>query len=75
MIEAALSTKNDLGEELQYSNTCQGRYEGQGINASPLKQKSMLISYLVIQPISESAMGSLRTGFQKAGRRSHDQIR
>ena len=31
------------------------------------------LRYLLIQPISESAMGSLRAGFKKAGQRSHDQ--
>ena len=77
--------ENDLGKEFKYSSTCeniralsrqvcQGRHKGQSINVSSIKLKSMLMSYLEIQPIFESAMVSLRAAFKKAGRRFYDQI-
>lgn len=85
MIKATFSIGNDLGEESKYSSICQdiralsrqicqGRYEGQNTNVRSIKPKSTLMSYLVIQPMFESAMGSLRVLFQKARQRSHDPI-
>ena len=70
-----ISAKNDnTVVHVKRLEPCPGRCEGQGINTSSIEKDILLISHLVIQPTFESAMGSLRRGFKKAGRRSYDQI-